>query len=442
MDKTLSKEIIIPYSPLEHQKSVHDAIERFRIVVWGRRSGKTVAAINEIIKEALTIDNSRVWYIAPSYRQAKMIAFNMIQKYLPREIVSKVNQVELTFYLNNGSEISLKGADNEDTLRGVGLNFVVLDEFASMKSNVWTEIIRPCLADTGGKAMFIGTPSGKNHFYDIYMKGLDPEEVHYKSYNAPTSINKYIPVEEIEEAKGDMPDMLFRQEFLAQFLDDQTSVFKGIRKCAIGAFKEPEKGRFYVIGVDLAKHQDFTVLTVIDALTREVVAFERFQDLSWPVQKDKIQGLAIRYNNAMVLLDSTGVGDPILDDLQNALVSVEGYKFTNESKNRLVKQLQVAIEQRLITFPEIDVLMKELMEFEYGITKTGQVSYSAPHGKHDDCVISLALAVWGIKSYIAAAQTIERRIDEDNPEYEDKQGRGEPVNPTEGKYSWGNRQGY
>jgi len=120
----------------------------------------------------------------------------------------------------------------------------------------------------------------------------------------------------------------------------------------------------------------------------------------------------------MVLLDSTGVGDPILDDLQNAFVSVEGYKFTNESKNRLVKQLQVAIEQRLITFPEIDVLMKELMEFEYGITKTGQVSYSAPHGKHDDCVISLALAVWGIKSYIAAAQTIERRIDEDNPEYE------------------------
>ena len=228
-----------------------------------------------------------------------------------------------------------------------------------------------------------------------------------------------------------MPTRLFNQEILAQFLDDETSVFKGIRKCAIGTFKEPEKGEFYVIGADLAKHQDWTVLTVMNAKSREVVAWERFQDISWTEQKSKIQMLANRYNNALVLLDSTGVGDPILDDLQAAMVSVEGYRFSNESKKRLVNQLSVAIEQRLITFPNIDILVKELMEFELTVTKAGNFTYNAPSGKHDDAVISLCLAVWAIKSYIQSAQIIERRIDEEKPRYEDRQGGGELINSIE-----------
>jgi len=200
--------------------------------------------------------------------------------------------------------------------------------------------------------------------------------------------------------------------------------------------REPEKGKFYVMGADLAKHQDFTVLTVMEASTREVVAFDRFQDISWTEQKVRIQALASRYNNALVLLDSTGVGDPILDDLQVSFVSAEGYKFNNESKKRLINFLAVAIEQRLITFPDIEVLVNELQIYEYAITSHGAITYNAPSGKHDDCVISLALAVWACKTYIQSAQLIERRLDEEKPEFQDRQGMGEPLNRAT-KSNWG-----
>ena len=417
------KELVIDYSPHLGQQRVHDCPKRFRVLVCGRRWGKTTLAVNEIIKVALTVNNSRIFYIAPTYKQSKMIAFNLIKKYLPQELLEKINQVDLTFYLKNGSEISLKGADSEDTLRGVGLDFVVLDEYATMKANVWQEIIRPMLSDTRGRALFIGTPKGRNHLFDIFT--MENEE--YQSFHFVTTDNPYIPSEEIEQAKKDMSERLFKQEFMAEFLDDETSVFKGIRNCGVGALLNPVLGRHYVMGADLAKSQDFTVLTVIDATTRSVVAFERFQDIRWTEQKLRIQSLSNKYNNALVYLDATGVGDPIFEDLQTAGVSVEGYKFTNESKQRLIEQLAIAIEQRMITFPNIEAIMQELMQFEYSITQNGRIIYSAPDGKHDDCVISLGLAVWGIRSYINSAQSTDRREATGEEEYRDRQGRGERV---------------
>lgn len=322
-----------------------------------------------------------------------------------------------------GTRIELKGADNEDSLRGVGLKSAGLDECAMMKANVWPEIIRPMLADSGGRATFISTPKGRNWFFDLYMKGITGEP-NWSSWKYPTSINKYIAPDEVEQARKDMPERLFKQEFLAEFLDDETGVFKRVRQCVTGELEAPVTGRFYVIGVDLAKTVDFTVLTVIDTVTRQVVAFERFQDVSWKEQKLIIQKLAKRYNNALVIIDSHGVGDPIYEDLQNAYVSIEGFKFTNISKNQLIDQLAISIEQRLITFPPIEVLLQELMQFEYVISDGGRIKYSAPEGKHDDCVISLALANWGIRSYLYTAQAAVRQSPQDPV---DRQGYGTPV---------------
>ena len=210
--------IEIDYKPFEKQRVIHQDRARYRVIVTGRRFGKTTLAVNECVKLAWKSDRQKIWYIAPTYRQAKMIAYELFKKYIPKEFLQKANEVDLEFFLKNGSRISLKGADNEDSLRGVGLNFVILDEFSMMKVNVWQEIVRPMLTDTLGSAMFIGTPKGKNHFWELWMKGIRKEDG-YSSYSFKTEDNPIIPREEIEEARKQVNDRYFKQEYEASFED-------------------------------------------------------------------------------------------------------------------------------------------------------------------------------------------------------------------------------
>lgn len=190
---------------------------RFKVLVAGRRWGKTRLAITACIYHALN-KKAKVWVICPTYKQAEMIAWKLIQEMLPSEVINKKNEVKLTLELINGSEISLKGAENEDNLRGVGLNFCILDEYAQMKPNVWHEIVRPMLIDTQGQALFIGTPKGKNSLYELYLKG-QREEDGFKSWQFKTESNPYIEPHEIELARKESPDRYFKQEYEASFED-------------------------------------------------------------------------------------------------------------------------------------------------------------------------------------------------------------------------------
>ena len=427
------KQITIPYTPQGYQLEIHNHPARFRVVNIGRRGGKTELLINEKIRDAVKNPGLH-WIVAPSYRQVKSICWTRLKSLLKVDPDWKYNEQELyAEHPKIGTRIELKGADNEDSLRGVGLKSVGLDECAMMKSNVWPEIIRPMLADSGGGALFISTPKGRNWFYDVYLKGTNDDPL-WHSWNYPTSINKYISPEEIDQAKADLSEMLFKQEFMAEFLDETTGVFKGIRQCTVGELKEPIKGRFYVMGVDLAKTYDFTVLTVMDSVTREVVAHTRVQNVSWREQKLMIQDLAFKYNNALCLIDSTGVGDPVVEDLMSSNISVEGYKFNETTKKQMVDNLAIAIERRLITFPQIDVLINELRDFEYKIGNTGKISYQAPDGKHDDCVVSLGLAVWAIRHQLKESQVVQR--EDILLLAQDRQGMGELVTEREEEYSF------
>ena len=365
------------------------------------------------------------WIVAPTFRQVKEICWVRLKQILRFDPSWIFNEQELSaVHPVINTKLALKGSDNEDSLRGVGCTSMGVDEAAMIKRNVWPEILRPMLADTQGPCLFISTPKGRNWFYDLYIQKT-PE---WKAWHYPTSINGYISPDEIAQAKKDMSERLFLQEFMAEFLDEDTGVFKKIRQCAIGQRREPTQGRFYLMGVDLAKTQDFTVLTVIDSVTREVVAKERFQDVSWKEQKIRIQALALKYNRALCIVDSTGLGDPIYEDLMNSGVSCEGYKFTNDTKCKLIENLAIAIEQRLITFPPDEDLLDELRSYEYTITDQGRIKYSAPEGKHDDCVISLGLAVWGIRHMMKEAQVL---IHDEAQYVQDKQGMGERVEPQE-----------
>jgi len=209
------------------QRLIADAPFRFRVAVCGRRFGKTHLAIRELAKYASKPDQ-KVWYIAPTYRMAKQIVWKKLKKkLLAINWVKKVNEQDLSLELVNGSEISLRGADNYDSLRGVGLNFIVLDEAADIDSEAWHEVLRPTLADTGGHALFLGTPKGMNWFKEIYDNHQTKKN--WISFQFTTLDGGNVPEDEVEQAREDLDARTFSQEFLATFEN-----FSGIIAYAFG----------------------------------------------------------------------------------------------------------------------------------------------------------------------------------------------------------------
>ena len=198
------------------QQTIADSTTRFRTVIAGRRFGKTHLSIRELCYHAREA-NKEVWYVAPTYRQAKQIVWRKLKNKL-RDLrwSQKINEAELTIILKNGSQISLKGADNADSLRGIGLDFLCVDEFADIDPEAWYEVLRPTLADKQGKALFIGTPKGiGNWAHDLYMMPQDNDS--WASFQYTTIDGGNVKPEEIEAAMKDLDERTFRQEFLATF---------------------------------------------------------------------------------------------------------------------------------------------------------------------------------------------------------------------------------
>ena len=212
---------------------------RFRTVVAGRRWGKTMLALAEIIRKS-QVARRKIWYVAPTYRMAKQIMWDVLREAVPNQWIDKVNETTMTIRLVNRTVIECKGADHPDTLRGVGLHFVVLDEFQDMKPETWTEVIRPTLAETGGHAIFIGTPKSFNHLYDVFSLGQNPEYVathQWQSWQFRSIDSPFIPESEILQAKADMDERSFRQEFEASFETQSGRVYYPFdRKQHVGSY--------------------------------------------------------------------------------------------------------------------------------------------------------------------------------------------------------------
>jgi hypothetical protein len=188
------------------------------VVVAGRRFGKTFLSTAELIRAALSGDGKNCWYIAPTYKAAKEIAWGMLIEAIPSEYITKTNETALSLHLANGSIISLKGAEKPDNLRGRALDFCVLDEFADMRKEAWFEVIRPSLSDRKGSAIFIGTPKGRNHFYDLWTKGVD-KDAGWSSHQYTTLQGGNVDANEITAAKQDLDERTFEQEYEAKFVN-------------------------------------------------------------------------------------------------------------------------------------------------------------------------------------------------------------------------------
>jgi len=214
-----------PNDLTEKQIVVARSKARFRVLASGRRFGKTYLAIYELLRSAATVDQN-VWYVAPSYRQAKQIAWKMLKDAIfTLKWSVKYNETDLScFFKQSGSKIALRGADNYDSLRGVGINFLAIDEAADVKQEAWSEVLRPTLSDTGGEALFIGTPKGRNWFYDLYMRGKEGVEG-WDSWQFTTIEGGNVPADEIEAAKADLDELTYAQEYLASFVNFEGRVY-------------------------------------------------------------------------------------------------------------------------------------------------------------------------------------------------------------------------
>ena len=221
---------------------------RFKTVVAGRRFGKTYLSVNMLLQAAVTGKDRHCWYVAPTYGSAKEIAWDMLIHTIPREYISRTNESSLMLRLINGSVISLKGAEKPNNLRGRALDFVVLDEFADMRPEAWFEVIRPSLSDRQGSAVFIGTPKGRNHFYDLWAKGMDGAN-DWSSFQYTTLQGGNVPPEEIEAARNDLDERTFNQEYCAEFVTYSGLIYYGFSR-ELSVFDCSDNGGTIHIGMD------------------------------------------------------------------------------------------------------------------------------------------------------------------------------------------------
>lgn len=366
------------YLPEMHDKQqvVLDSKARFRVMMSGRRFGKSELAVTEIVLTA--VYGNQVAYITPTYNLAKAF-FDKLAKAVP----FPANRSELTIQFVNGGSVQFFTGERLDNLRGRKFHLVVIDEasFIPDLETGWLNSIRPTLTDYKGRALFLSTPRGKNYFFSLYNKGLNGE-TDWQAFKFSTYDNPYIDPYEIDDARRQLPEAVFNQEYMADPAENAANPFglAFIQQCTYPISQTTPA----VYGIDLAKSVDWTVIIGLDS-TGAVCYFDRFQK-DWRQTRTEIK----RLPKAPMLVDSSGVGDPIVEDLMSDGLDVTGFKFSNTSKQQIMLGLVSAVQQRKITFPD-GPITRELETIEYQFGQYG-VKYGAPSGFHDDCVMSLALA--------------------------------------------------
>jgi len=376
--------------------------KRYSLIEASTKAGKTSGCIAWIIEKALEGGNGHnFWWVAPVSSQAVIAFKRSVRALIDSNIPSRASISNKMITLENGAEIWFKSADHPDSLYGEDVYAAVIDEASRMKEEAF-HAVRSTLTKTSGPMRIIGNVVGrKNWFYRMCRlaeKG-DPD-MGFHRITAPDAVaSGVLAKEEIEDARRRYPEHIFKELYLAEAADDQGNPFglDAIRECINpdGLSKDPP----IVWGWDLGKHIDWTVGVALD-LKGRVCRFERWQQIPWDATVQRILKIT---GSTRALVDSTGLGDPVLTFLQKRpLTKFEGFLFTPSSKQKLMEGLAIAITGYEVSFPA-GPLVLELESFEYEKRPTG-VRYSAPAGYHDDCVCALALAVEHWRAKLAKAR--------------------------------------
>jgi phage terminase large subunit-like protein len=365
----------------------------------GRRWGKTVLGGDLALSTAS--NGGKVAWVVPEYKNGRALwrwCEQVISPHKKHGISS--NKSERTIDFPNGGFLGIYSADNEDSIRSESFDLVILDEAARISETAWTDAIMPTLADSDGDAILISTPRGLNWFWQEYQRGLSGEEKLQKSWTAPSSAN---PMPNIRKAFGlarsRIPELSFRQEWLAEFVDNEGAVFRRIRDAAIlQPLEQPLEGHQYSAGVDVAASVDYTVISVLDVNTREMVALDRFNRVDYPVLEDRLLATYRKWHLDGMVVESNSIGAPVIDHLREHDINIIPFTTTNTTKHDIIQRLQSAFEHGLIKIIDDPVLVGELLSYESKRTPSGNYTYSAPEGQHDDCVMSLAFAWYSISN--------------------------------------------
>lgn len=390
----------------EGQRNILAKARRFNTVACGRRFGKTTLGLALAYYGAPCAPGGLaqrldVGWFAPSYKLLDE-AWRSSKAFL-RTLTARTDSQQHRMEMRNGAALDFWTLEDADAGRGRKYGLVLVDEAAMARhlEQAWTASIRPTLTDHQGGAWFFSTPKGRNYFHTLSQQSDRLED--WAHHHAPTSANPHIAPAEIEQARASLPERIFAQEYLAQFLEDGGGVFRRVSAAVdTGLHTDPHQaraetdGRAYIIGVDWGRHEDFTVITVIDAKTRAVVAVDRFTQIDYAVQLGRLQAVYQRFPRAQILAESNSMGGPLVEQLRKRQLPVRSFQTTQASKAAAIEALALAFEQGALRIPPVQWLIDELLAYDQERLPSGALRYGAPKGGHDDGVMSLAIAWHGL----------------------------------------------
>jgi len=393
---TLSGKITLP-ALHSGQQALEDAWvksgARFRTAACGRRFGKSVFAQRLLCRAAFY--RRPVAYFAQSYKLLED-TWRSLTAILKPAIISS-SRVEHRIELATGGIVEGWTLEDRDAGRSRKYGVVVVDEagLCPHLGGTWNNAIRPALADLQGSAWFLGTPKGRGYFYELFNKGADALQKDYFSHRAPTHANPHIKPTEIEAMRESMTERSYRQEILAEFLEDGGGVFRGVRACATAVPQaRGTAGHAYSIGVDWARSGDFSVFAVVDSTAGECCHLERMTGVEYAHQMIRLRALWERFNKPPILAESNSMGQPVIEALNRSGMPVRPFVTSNTSKAQVIDALCLAFERGALRVIPDPVLVAELEAYESERLPSGAIRYGAPDGQHDDTVIALCLAWW------------------------------------------------
>jgi hypothetical protein len=343
-------------------------------------------AMNQVYYWAINNPGSKIGWVSPVYKQSEKVFDEMARAFQPDFI--KVNAQKLTIEVN-GSTIQFFSAERYHNIRGFTFDYLVCDEFAFMAEQAWTEVLRATVLIKGKKVLLISTPKGKNHFYTLF--NLDGINEQYKSFKM-SSYDGLAEKEEIDGARYTLPEHIFRQEYLAEFVDNGSGVFSNV------PILDTNHGSKFYAGIDLGRADDYTVLTILNE-KGNMVYCERWRHNTWQNIINAMLPILSRFK-PRVLIEVNSIGDVIFEQLGKVYASVYPFVTTSKSKQDIVEGLQVAIQNKEFTLLDLEWLKKEFDLFTYEYSpKTRSIKYSAPTGFHDDGVMSCCLAYQCLKEW-------------------------------------------
>ena len=407
------------FSIYDKQQEVLESDARYRILRWGRRGGKNIVAVIDLVERGRhpwtyqwgTDDpaNTVIWWVGPSYNQAKKYGFQPLKSALPDRWIARVSNTEpYEIELINGVLYEFRTFDKPKTIQGAGVDHLVIDEGDYMPDNLWYQDLDPMLMDSMGSMMAISKPvRPRSYFNTFYEYGQSADYPEHFSSHATSSDNPFI-AESPEDKRGTVPNHVFRREYLAELPDDGGQVFKKLGDRlftesyplegevieGIGEVSRPaaECTPPFSVGVDFARHRDYRVTTALDA-EGYVVYFSRDQNEGWDTIQSDIEAVHASYPG--IVVPDASRDNKIIPDLAMEGVTLEPTSFSPKRKKELIENLITLIETGEITAsstPALDQLRLELRRMEKEVTNNSYTRYNAPDNGHDDCVDSLALA--------------------------------------------------